>query len=146
MREQSKRDSTSRDEGQREKEKQTPCCVGSPVWGLIPGPLDHDSSQRQMLNQLPVAPWDINLCLISPFPPIFCMWYICPQHTARFIISWHRILWWFSFLSKIFGGRPPTLYFWPNLLTHVFMECLLWLRYRAPLLVLASGWGVHIKS
>ena len=35
----------------REREKQTPCQAGSPMWGLIWGPQDHDLSQRQMSNQ-----------------------------------------------------------------------------------------------
>ena len=44
---------------QREREKQAPCRARSPMmWGSIPGPWDHDLSQRQMLNQLnhPGAP------------------------------------------------------------------------------------------
>ena len=43
---------------QRKNEKQTPYWAGSLMWGLIPGPWDHDLSLRQMLNQLnhPSAP------------------------------------------------------------------------------------------
>ena len=37
---------------EREREKQTPRWAGSPMQGLIPGPWDHDLSQRQMLNRL----------------------------------------------------------------------------------------------
>ena len=33
-----KRENTSREEGQKEREKQTPHLAGSPVQGLIPGP------------------------------------------------------------------------------------------------------------
>ena len=45
--------STSKRGGRwREREKDTPCWPGSPTQGLIPGPWDHDLSQRQMLNGL----------------------------------------------------------------------------------------------
>ena len=37
---------------QREREKQTPYWSGSLMWDLIPGPWDHDLSQRQTLYQL----------------------------------------------------------------------------------------------
>ena len=37
---------------QREREKQTPCWAGSPMWCSIPGPWDHNLNQRQTLNQL----------------------------------------------------------------------------------------------
>ena len=30
--------------------EQAPCSAGSHTWGLIPGPWDHDLSQRQMFN------------------------------------------------------------------------------------------------
>ena len=36
---------------QREKEKQIPHWAGRWIWGLIPGPQDHDLSYRQSLNQ-----------------------------------------------------------------------------------------------
>ena len=39
-------------EGQREKEKQTPCGAGIPMQGSIPGPGDDDLSQRQRFNLL----------------------------------------------------------------------------------------------
>lgn len=42
--------STSKGEGQRKREKQVPCLAGSPMWGLIPEPRDHDLSPRKMLN------------------------------------------------------------------------------------------------
>jgi len=45
------RDSTSREEGQRERE-QTPCRARSPMWDSIPAPGDHDLSLRQTLNRL----------------------------------------------------------------------------------------------
>ena len=43
---------------QREREKQAPHGSGSPVCGFIPGPWDHDPSERQTPNQLshPGAP------------------------------------------------------------------------------------------
>ena len=46
--------SPSRGSGrQREREKQAPHGAGSPMmWDSIPGPWDHDLSQKQMLNQL----------------------------------------------------------------------------------------------
>ena len=49
-------------EWEREREKQTPCWAGSPMWGSIPDPWDHDLSQRQMLNHLshPGAPFKAN--------------------------------------------------------------------------------------
>jgi len=37
-------------ERQRERKKQTPCSAGSPTWGSIPGPWDHDLSQKQTLS------------------------------------------------------------------------------------------------
>ena len=37
---------------EREREKQTPHRAGSLIRGWIPGPLDHDLSQRQTFNQL----------------------------------------------------------------------------------------------
>ena len=45
-------------EWQRQREKQAPCWAGNPMWGLIPGPWDHNLSLRQMLNWLshPGAP------------------------------------------------------------------------------------------
>ena len=46
------RESMSREEGQREREMQTPLWAGSLMWNLIPGPWDYDLSQRQMLNRL----------------------------------------------------------------------------------------------
>ena len=51
-REQSKRQSTSEDTGQRESEKQTPHWAGSTMRGLIPGAWDHDLSWWQTLNWL----------------------------------------------------------------------------------------------
>ena len=57
------------EEGQKEKGKQTPRWAGRPTWGSIPGPQDHDLSQRQMLNQLsyPGVPqlllFNFGLCL-----------------------------------------------------------------------------------
>ena len=39
-------------EGQREREKQTPCWAGKSTRGWIPGPWDHDLSWRQSLNWL----------------------------------------------------------------------------------------------
>ena len=39
-------------QGQREREKQAPHWAESLMWGLIPGPWDHDLSLRQLLNQL----------------------------------------------------------------------------------------------
>ena len=41
-----------KEQREEEREKQSPCWAGSPMWGLIPGPWDHDLSQRQLLNQL----------------------------------------------------------------------------------------------
>ena len=38
--------------GQKEREKQTSPWAGTPTWGSIPGPQDHDLSWRQMFNQL----------------------------------------------------------------------------------------------
>ena len=38
--------------GQREGEKQNTHWAGSPMWGWIPGPCDHDLSQRQIINWL----------------------------------------------------------------------------------------------
>jgi len=39
------RRSTSRGSSrQRKREKQAPCSAGSPMWGSIPGPRDHDLS------------------------------------------------------------------------------------------------------
>ena len=51
------RESTSRGEGPRERERLTFCWAGSLPWGSIPGPQgqgpqDHDWSWRQMLNRL----------------------------------------------------------------------------------------------
>jgi len=44
-------ESTSRGSGrQREREKQDLRRAGSPTWGSIPGPWDHDLSRRQTLN------------------------------------------------------------------------------------------------
>ena len=37
-------------QGEREREKQASRWAGSPTWGSIPGPRDHDPSRRQMLN------------------------------------------------------------------------------------------------
>ena len=43
------RESTSRGSGrQREREKQAPRWAGSLMWDSIPGPRDHDLSQRRM--------------------------------------------------------------------------------------------------
>ena len=46
-------------EWQREREKQTPCWAGNPIRGSIPGPWDHNLSQRQQLIRLshPGAPY-----------------------------------------------------------------------------------------
>lgn len=41
-----------RERAQREKGKETPHCAGSPMRGSVPGPWDHDLSQRQMLIQV----------------------------------------------------------------------------------------------
>ena len=41
-----------REREQRERENQTPHWVGSLTWDSIPGPWDHDLSQRQTFNQL----------------------------------------------------------------------------------------------
>ena len=41
------RASTSGGEGQKARENQTSCWAGSPMWGLIPGPQDHDLSRRR---------------------------------------------------------------------------------------------------
>ena len=38
--------------GRGRGEKQAPCPGGSPMWGWIPGPGDHDLSRKQMLNRL----------------------------------------------------------------------------------------------
>ena len=39
--------------GQRERrEKQTPLQEGTPIWGLISGSEDHESSRRQKPNQV----------------------------------------------------------------------------------------------
>ena len=43
------------EEGNTE-ERQVPSWAGSPKWYLIPGPQDHDLSQRQMLNWATQAP------------------------------------------------------------------------------------------
>jgi len=40
----------SRRERQWEREKQVPHGAGSPMWGSVSGPWDHDLSQRQTLN------------------------------------------------------------------------------------------------
>ena len=83
-------------EWQREREKQTPCWAGSPKWGSIPGPWDHDPSWRQTLNHLShpgtpsefyknislhafLVPWVLNfLCLRIPIK-YFCV-YICAHN------------------------------------------------------------------
>ena len=39
-----------RDYKQAEREKQASHPAGSPMWGSIPGPWDHDLSRRQTLN------------------------------------------------------------------------------------------------
>ena len=47
------REITSRQRGrQRERGKQAPCRAESPMRGLIPGPWDHDLSQRRGFNPL----------------------------------------------------------------------------------------------
>ena len=56
-----KREITSRGKGQREK--QTSCWAGSLTWGSIPGPWDHDLSQRQMLNWLSYPGVPFSVCL-----------------------------------------------------------------------------------
>ena len=60
-----RRESRSKWEKQREREKQTPWWVGSQMWGLIPGPQNHDLSRRQTLRWLshPGAPLRIFLGL-----------------------------------------------------------------------------------
>jgi len=52
--------------GQREREKQTPCWVGSLTWGSIPEPREQDLSQRQMLDHLSYAGAPAVLFLIVP--------------------------------------------------------------------------------
>ena len=39
-------------QGEWEREEQAPRWAGSPMWGSIPGPGDHDLSRRQTLNRL----------------------------------------------------------------------------------------------
>ena len=39
-------------EGQRKGRSRLPAEGGSPTQGLVPGPQDHDLSQRQVLNKL----------------------------------------------------------------------------------------------
>ena len=46
------RESTSRGERQRQRDKQTPHWAGSPTWDSIPGSGDHYQSQRETLNHL----------------------------------------------------------------------------------------------
>ena len=43
--------------GRGQREKQTPCWTGSPIQNSIPGPWDHNLSQRQMLNWLSQWVW-----------------------------------------------------------------------------------------
>ena len=40
------------EQGERQREKQIPHGAGKPTQGWIPGPWDHDLSQRQLLNHL----------------------------------------------------------------------------------------------
>ena len=46
------RESTSKREGQREKEKQIPCWAGNGTLNSVPGPWDQDLGRRQMLTWL----------------------------------------------------------------------------------------------
>ncbi|XP_064436551.1 ADP-ribosylation factor-like protein 6 isoform X2 [Mirounga angustirostris] len=52
---------TSREEEGRQRKKQASCSAWSPMWDSIPGPWDHDLSQRQTFNGLshPGIPEDI---------------------------------------------------------------------------------------
>ena len=62
------RERTSRGNSrQREREKQASCWARNPMWGWIPGPRDHDLSQRQTLNRLsqPGAPQKPHFFLTS---------------------------------------------------------------------------------
>ena len=61
---------SKRGKEQREREKQTSCSVGSLMQDLIPGPWDHNLSQRPMLNPRshPGAPLIENLNKVYSLP------------------------------------------------------------------------------
>ena len=85
------RESTSRQRGgQREKKKWAPRWAGSPTWGLIPGPRDHDLSWRQKLNRLshpgPLESyffcdhWGLNTGYVFIVFAFRLLWFAFPYH------------------------------------------------------------------
>ena len=68
---------------QREREKQTFCWTGSPMWGSIPQPWDHNLSWKQMLDPLshPGDPWFVSIYEIICFQ-------LCDLHWLFIISGW----------------------------------------------------------
>ena len=130
--------------GQKKREKQTLRWVGSPTWGWIPGPWDHDLSRRQMLNRLSPPRSLQNMCIFTftryslTFSTMVVIIYDSTSSVKEFSFSTHFVI----FKAYIYANLMDVMYY----LNLRFPDDYLRFNLSFHILSLVFFWDVLIKS